>query len=104
MPTKGKIANIVTGGLVAQNIDNEDGFVGKIMSSLSKSNLTAYSEKGQVCIGGIVGLNATSVTNSGFIGIIDADADATENKEVFVSKIEKFSYELKSFSLRGSFS
>ena len=87
---KGKIANVVTGGLVAQNIDNEDGFAGKIISSLSKSNLTVYSEIGQVCVGGVVGLNATSVTNSGFIGIIDADADATENKDVFVSKIEKF--------------
>ena len=88
--TKGEIANIVSGGLVAQNIDNDEGKMGTISSSLSKSNLTAFSIKGQVCVGGVVGLNATSVIGSGFIGTIDAESSATINKEVFVSKIEKF--------------
>ncbi|MBR3885027.1 MAG: hypothetical protein IKJ33_00980 [Clostridia bacterium] len=88
--TKGEIANIVSGGIVAQNIDNEEGKMGTISSSLSKSNLTALSNKGQVCVGGVVGLNATSVVASGFIGTIDAESTATTNKKVFVSKIEKF--------------
>lgn len=89
--SKGKIANIVTGGLVAQNIDNDAELSGTIVSSLSKSNITAFSEDGQVCVGGVSGLNATSITASGFVGTIDAESTATKNKEVFVSKVEKFS-------------
>ena len=49
-----------------------------------------FSEKGQMCVGGVVGLNASSVTNSGFIGTIDAESTATENKDIFTSKVEKF--------------
>ena len=89
--SKGKIANIVSGGLVAQNIDNDAELSGTIVSSLSKSNITAFSENGQVCVGGVSGLNATSITESGFIGTIDAESTATENKEVFVTNVEKFS-------------
>ena len=87
----GKIANIISGGLVAQNIDDDAKLAGTIESSLSKSNLTVFSENGQVCVGGVSGLNATSITSSGFIGTIDADSSATENKEVFVTKVERFS-------------
>ena len=85
----GKIANIVVGGAVSQNIDNDEGFVGTISSTLSKSNINAVSEKGHVCVGGLVGLNATSVVDSGFVGTIDADSKATESKDVFVSKVER---------------
>ena len=89
--TKGNIANVVTGGLVAQNIDNDAELSGTIVSSLSKSNITAFSQNGQICVGGVSGLNATSITSSGFIGTIDAESTATENKDVFVSEVEKFS-------------
>ena len=64
---------------------------GTIVSSLSKSDMVASSESGQVCVGGVSGLNATSITNSGFIGTIDAESTATENKDVFVTKVERFS-------------
>lgn len=90
--SRGKIANAIIGGVVSQNIDDEEkGLVGKVNATLSKSNITAFSEKGYICVGGVVGLNATSVTNSGFIGLIDAESTATESKDVFVSNIDKVS-------------
>ena len=86
---KGEIANIVAGGLVAQNIDNDEGLKGVVDKSLSKSDIDAKSESGCVCVGGVVGLNSTTITNSGFIGKIDADTNAVNDNDVFVSTLDK---------------
>lgn len=86
---KGNIANIIAGGLVAQNIDNDEGLEGEIKSSLSKSDIDAKSETGSICVGGVVGLNATTVTGSGFIGTIDADTNATNDGDVFANSLDK---------------
>jgi len=86
---KGKMANVIAGGLVSQNIDNDEGLKGKVVSSLSKNDIDAKSETGSVCVGGLVGLNATIVTNSGFVGNIDADSTATNDGDVFASSLDK---------------
>ncbi len=86
---KGVMANVIAGGLVSQNIDNDEGLTGLVDSSLSKSDIDAKSETGSVCVGGVVGLNATTVTNSGFIGNIDADSTATSDGDVFMNSLDK---------------
>ena len=86
---KGNISNVVAGGLVSQNVEDEKGNAGLIISSLSKSDIDVKSEMGSVCVGGVVGLNASSVNKSGFIGIIDADSNAKNDKDVFVSNLDK---------------
>lgn len=86
---KGNMANVVAGGLVAQNIDSKEGKKGLIKASLSKSDIDAKSETGSICVGGVVGLNATTVTASGFEGVIDADSNAVNDGDVFTSSLDK---------------
>lgn len=86
---KGNMANVVAGGLVAQNIDSKEGKKGLIKASLSKSDIDTKSETGSICVGGVVGLNATTVTASGFEGVIDVDSNAVNDGDVFTSSLDK---------------
>ena len=42
-----------------------------------------------ICVGGVVGLNTTSLSNSGFIGIIDAETNASDDKNMFFGGLDK---------------
>ena len=84
----GKSANIISGGISAQNIE-EENFKGSVTSTLSKADIEVFSEMGVVCVGGVVGLNATALSNSGFIGIIDAETKATDDKDMFFGGLDK---------------
>lgn len=87
---EGNVSNIICGGIVAQNTtSSDDSLKGAVKTSLSKNNITAKSELGQVCVGGIVGVNGSSVYNCGFIGNVDADTNSTEDEQIFSYKVEK---------------
>lgn len=84
---KGNVANIISGGLVAQNSSSGD-LVGVVEKSLAKNHITAKSETGQVCVGGVVGVNSSSISSCGFVGDIDADTNSTEDEQIFSYKVE----------------
>lgn len=85
---KGESSNVVIGGIAAQNIYSQN-YDGTISSSLSKNDIFAFSESGQVCTGGAVGVNGAILLLSGFVGSIDANSNSSEDKQVFVNKLEK---------------
>lgn len=85
---KGDSSNVVVGGLASQNVYNQN-YDGTITSSLSKNRIFAFSENGQVCTGGLVGVNGAVLLSSGFVGTIDANSNLTQDKQVFVNKLEK---------------
>ena len=75
-----KISDIQIGGIVARNLyDSDNSLMGEIVSSLSNCDVVAKSETGNIIAGGIVALNSAKIENSGFVGEIDADTDATDN-------------------------
>lgn len=75
----GDISNIVAGGIASQN--GTDGeLVGKVNTSLCRSDINVKSESGQVCVGGVVGMNASTISASGFEGDIVADTNISAKK------------------------
>lgn len=84
----GNVSNIVAGGIVSQNGTDEE-YVGKVESSLCKADIVVKSETGQVCVGGVAGMNASSIVNSGFEGDIDADTNiATKKNDIYQYKFD----------------
>lgn len=87
---RGNVSNVICGGVVAQNsISADEDMKGVVQTSLSKNKITAKSETGQICTGGVVGVNGSSVNNCGFIGTIDADTNSTAEEQIFAYKVEK---------------
>lgn len=88
----GKVSNIIVGGIVARNstATSTSNVVisGNVSSSLSKNDIKAKSETGQVCVGGVAGYNASNLTYCGFVGDIDADTNATKDEQIFMYKVE----------------
>lgn len=84
----GNISNIVAGGIVSQNGTDEE-YVGKVESSLCKADIVVKSETGQVCVGGVAGMNASSVASSGYEGVIDATTNSDTDKQLFMNKVDK---------------
>lgn len=85
---KGDISNVVAGGLVAENVTDDD-YAGVVVTSLARTDLDVYSKSGQVCVGGVVGLNLSEIDGSGFVGTIDADTNADTDTQVFMNKVDK---------------
>ena len=85
----GKVSNVIAGGIASFNVYTNGSSYGIIQKSLSKSDIKVFSEIGQVCVGGVAGINGGSVFNTGFIGTIDANSTANSDKQIFINKIEK---------------
>lgn len=97
----GKVSNIIIGGIVGNNltaVEQKDElsylvYKGEVKTSLSKNNIKAISETGQVCVGGVAGYNSygsygfytyyCSVLNSGFVGNIEANSKQTKAENAF---------------------
>ena len=84
----GNISNVVAAGICAQNIKDEK-HEGLVKYSVSKSNTKAFSELGQVCAGGVVGINSSVVLNSGCVGTIDANSNSTQKEAIFMNELDK---------------
>lgn len=97
----GKVSNIIVGGIVGNNsiaIEQKDEisyvvYKGEVKTSLSKNNIKAKSDTGQVCVGGVAGYNSygyygiypyyCSVLNSGFVGNIEANSEQSKAENAF---------------------
>lgn len=97
----GKVSNLIIGGIVGNNSiaieQGEDNTYsvhnGEVKTSLSKGDIKAKSETGQVCVGGVAGYNSygyygiypyyCSVLNSGFVGNIEANSEQTKPENAF---------------------
>ena len=84
----GKASNIVVAGIAAQNIKDEE-HEALVKQCKFNSSIYAKSESGQVCAGGLVGINSSVILNSGSVGSIEAESNATENKVVFMNQVDK---------------
>lgn len=98
---RGKVSNLIVGGIVGKNLTDavqKDElsyavYNGEVKTSLSKNNIKAFSETGQVCVGGVAGYNSygsygfytyyCSVLNSGFVGNIEANSNQTKAENAF---------------------
>ena len=85
---KGDVSNVVAAGIAARNIKDEK-HEGIVKYSLASSNIKAFSELGQVCVGGVVGINSSVVLNSGCVGTIDANSNTTQSEPVFMNEVDK---------------
>ena len=75
-----KISDVQVAGIAARNLyDSSNNLMGEIVSSVSKCDIVANSETGNVVAGGVAALNSAKIETSGFVGEIDADTNATDN-------------------------
>ena len=84
----GDVSHVVAGGISAQNI-KDDTHEAVVELCRFDSTITASADAGQVCAGGLVGINSSVILNSGSTGSIEAVSNATENKVVFMNEVDK---------------
>lgn len=86
--SRGNVSNVISGGIVAQNSTSTSSS-GVVQNSLSKNKIIANSETGQVCVGGVAGVNSSIILSCGFVGNIEADTNSTEDEQIFTYQVEK---------------